>query len=189
MIGVLASAALTGVANAQGRGGGGGGGGGPRKDDASPPAVPAAPAANGPGIHRNAKGGYEVWLPPAWVVRENGDHFIAQNQRDSVDALIGPLKDHDADLTDEDVVDFIDDELDDLKVVGDSPTKIGGLDARLLDGTGLDGADVVIFKAVAIDPGEGMPVIVALVYGDEELMTQDNVKGAITHIFNSLKPI
>jgi hypothetical protein len=190
MIGVVASAALSGVANAQGRGGGGGGGGGgARKDDATPPGTvaPAADAGTG-GVHRHAKAGFDVWLPPAWSVKEAGERFTAQNPRDTVEAVVGPLADHDADLTDEDVIDFIDDELDDLKVTSDTPTKLGGVNARLIEGTASDEGDVVIFRAAAIDASDASAVLMALVYGDEEPMTQPNVQTAIKRIFSSLKP-
>lgn len=188
VLAALAALAPPIAADAQGRGGGRGGGGtgGGAQRDAEP--APAGPANAGGdnGLHRSAAGGFVVWLPPAWIARDVTKRIAAQNRADSVDALIGPL-DPDAELTDEDVVDFVDDEVDDLKVTSDAPATMGGLKARLLAGTGTDEGDAVVFRALAIDPGGDAPILMALVYGDDDIMAQDQLKAAVEHIFRSLK--
>lgn len=139
--------------------------------------------------YKNSAGKYSIWFPDPWTVRVEGNRIFAQNPKDTVEAVVGPLKDADADLVDEDVADFVDDELDSMKVQADKPMKQGILNARFLEGTGTDGPDDVIFRAVAIDPGPTDVVIEAVVYGDDDVMDKDDVKGIVQRILNSLKPL
>jgi len=139
--------------------------------------------------HTNAAGKYSIWLPDGWTVKVEGNRILAQNPKDTVEAVVGPLTDADADLVDEDVADFVDDELDSMKVVSDTASKRGGLDVRMLEGTGTDGPDTVIFRAVAVDPNAKDAVIEVVVYGDDDVMDKDDVKATVARILNSLKPL
>jgi hypothetical protein len=138
--------------------------------------------------YRNEAGRFSIWLPNPWIVTQQGDRVVAHNPSDTVQVIAGPLKDHDADLTDEDVADFVDDEIDDMRVTADRQMPVGNLATRHLEGTGKDEGDDVVFRAVAIDPGGSAPVIEALVYGDNEAMARDQVQNAVAHILRSLRP-
>ena len=137
--------------------------------------------------HTNAAGKYSIWFPDGWTVKVDGNRILAQNPKDTVEAVVGPLAD--ADLVDEDVADFVDDELDSMKVVSDTASKRGGFDVRTLEGTGTDGPDTVIFHAVAVDPNAKDAVIEVVVYGDDDVMDKDDTKATVARILNSLKPL
>jgi hypothetical protein len=139
--------------------------------------------------YRNEAGRFFIWLPDAWIVTQQGNRLDAHNPRDTVQVVVAPLKDRDADLADEDVADFVDDEIDAMRVTADQQMPVGNLPARHLEGTGKDEGDDVVFRAVAIDPGGAAPVIEALVYGDDEAMERDQVQNAVAHILRSLRPL
>jgi hypothetical protein len=141
------------------------------------------------GEHANANGKFSIWLPDPWTVKESGPRIEAHNPKDTVQVVVGPLKDPDADLTDEDVADFIDDELDAMTIKKDVASKQDGLAARILEGTGEDEDDDVDFRSIAVDPGGNAPVIVVLVYGETEAMSRDDIERIVNRILHSLKPI
>jgi hypothetical protein len=141
------------------------------------------------GEYKNPAGKFSIWLPDPWTVRVEGNRIFAQNPKDTIEVVVHPLADSDADLVDEDVTDFVDDELDSLKVVTDKPEKRGALNARYVEGTGMDGPDDVIFKAVAIDPGEKDAVIEVVIYGDDDVMDKAENQPMIQHILRSLQPL
>jgi hypothetical protein len=150
--------------------------------------VCAVPFAAQSAQYRNDAGRFSVWLPDAWIVAQQGNRLDAHNPPDTVQVVVAPLKDGDADLTDEDVADFVDDEIDEMRVTADRQMPVGNLPARHLEGTGKDEGDNVTFHAVAIDPGGTAPVIEALVYGEDKAMTHDQVQNAVAHILRSLRP-
>jgi hypothetical protein len=141
------------------------------------------------GEYKNPAGKFSLWLPDPWTVKVEGKRIFAQNPKDTIEAVAHPLDDADADLVDEDVVDFIDDELDSMKVEADRAVKHGDLNARRVDGTGKDGPDDVVFRALAIDPGGTDAVIEVVVYGDDDAMDKDEVKQMVEHILRSLHPL
>jgi hypothetical protein len=139
--------------------------------------------------YRNDAGHFSIWLPDAWIVTQQGNRLDAHNPPDTVQVAVAPLKDADADLTDDDVADFVDDEIDAMRVTADRQMPVGNLQARHLEGTGKDEGDDIVFRAVAIDPGGTAPVIEALVYGEDKAMTHDQVQNAVEHILRSLRPM
>ena len=141
------------------------------------------------GEYKNPAGKFSIWLPDPWTVRVEGKRIFAQNPKDTIEVVVHPLDDPDADLVDEDVADFVDEELDTMKVVTDKPLKHGELNARLLEGTGTDGPDDVVFRALAVDPSANDPVIEVVVYGDDDVMDKDDIKPMVQHILRSLHPL
>jgi hypothetical protein len=138
--------------------------------------------------YRNEAGHFSIWVPDAWIVTQQGNRLDAHNPPDNVQVVVAPLKDGDADLTDDDVADFVDDEIDELRVTADRQMPVGNLPARHLEGTGKDEGDDVVFRAVAIDPGGTAAVIEVLVYGEDKAMARDQVQKAVAHILRSLRP-
>ena len=149
----------------------------------------AATASAFAGEYKNPPGKFSIWLPDPWTVRVEGNRIFAQNPKDTIEVVAHPLLDPDADLVDEDVTDFVDDELDSMKVETDKPMKHGALNARYVEGTGTDGPDDVIFKALAIDPSEKDAVIEVVIYGDDDVMDKDELQPMIQHILRSLQPL
>ncbi len=147
----------------------------------------ALPAAADDLTH--AQGHFALWLPPAWPPKLDGARLTAENPQGNVDVLAGPLDDPDADLTDEDVLDFIDDELDTMKVETDTPLKHRGLNARRIAGTGTDEGDVVRFHALAVDPGGKAAIIMVLVYGAPGAFEKGRASELTEHILNSFHPV
>ncbi|MGE5202926.1 MAG: hypothetical protein ACM3O6_12775 [Acidobacteriota bacterium] len=141
------------------------------------------------GEQTNAAGKFSIWVPDGWVVKMEGKRLVGHNPADTLQILAGPLNDADADLTDEDVADFVDDELDDMEVASDKPIKRAGFNARALEGTGSDEDDDVTFRAIAIDPGAKNAVIEALVYGEDPPWTREQTQRLVTRILNSFRPM
>jgi uncharacterized iron-regulated membrane protein len=137
--------------------------------------------------HVSTGGKFSVWLPDRWVATAKGDRIEAHNPADSVQVVVGRLKDADADLSDEDVADFVDDELDDMAISKDETKNLQGRETRVLEGTGRDEEDPVNFRAVAFDPGGA--VLVALVYGDANVLGREEVSRAVERILRSVKPL
>jgi hypothetical protein len=147
--------------------------------------MPMAPAFAGTQV--NGCGRYSVWVPDNWKVTFNNERLTAESRDDDITLVVSPLKDKEADLTDEDVTDFIDDEIDDMKVTSDRRDKIAGIEARIVEGTATDDGNIS-FKAVALDPSENDAVIELLVYGAPEELNKGNAKAAIDQIVRSFKP-
>lgn len=141
------------------------------------------------GDNVNQSGKFSIWVPDQWKVTQEGNRIRARNPRDTIEVLAGPLPDTDADLVDEDVADFVDDEIDDMKITKDDKTKLGSLDARILEGEGTDEGDDIIFRALALDPGGTAAVIEVVVYGDDDIMDTPDIKRVVERILRSLKPI
>ncbi len=140
------------------------------------------------GEQANAAGHFSAWLPDGWVIAQQGNRIVAHNPPDTIDVVIGPLKDADADLVDEDVADFVDDEIDDMHVASDTTAKLAGFAARRLEGTGSDEGDAIVFRALALDPGGAAAIIEALVYGDPDVMARPQLQQVVDHILHSLRP-
>jgi hypothetical protein len=136
----------------------------------------------------NPQGKFSIWLPDSWEVTQSGNRVLAQNPKDSIEVVVGPLKDPNADLTDEDVTDFVDDELDAMKVAKDEKVTQASRPARRLEGTGADGDDDIEFRAVAIDPAEKEAVIEALVMIDHDIIDREQMEKVVEHILRSFKP-
>lgn len=135
----------------------------------------------------NPAGKFSVWLPDLWTVKHTGNRLDAHNPPNNIQVLVVPLKDDDADVVDEDVTDVVDDELDDMKVLKDEKAVHLRLQARRVQGTGNDEGDDVVFRVLAVDPGGKSPVVVALVYGETDVMARGEIQGMVERILTSLK--
>jgi hypothetical protein len=138
---------------------------------------------------RNDLGRFSVWLPDGWVIVQQGARMVGHNPGDTVQVVVGPLRDADADLVDEDVADFVDDEIDGMRVASDTNLQQAGFAARRLAGTGNDEGDDVVFHAMAIDPGGTAAVIEAVVYGETDAMGRPQLQAAVEQILTSLRPL
>ena len=85
--------------------------------------VPAASAFAG--TQTNASGKFTIWVPDDWEVTVNGKRTSAEN--DEISLVAGPLNDKTAALTDEDVKDFVGDELNNIRVIGRPSPEAGRL--------------------------------------------------------------
>lgn len=147
--------------------------------------VPATPALADTQV--NAPGKYSIWVPDNWKVTFNNERLDAESRDTEITLVVSSLKDKDADLLDEDVTDFVDDEIDDMKVTSDRRDKLGAFDVRIVEGTGTDDGNI-IFKAVALDPGTNAALIEMLIYGDPAEMKKPANRTAIDRILRSFKP-
>ena len=137
----------------------------------------------------HSAGRFSIWVPDSWTVQAQGDRLIAHNPNDNIQLVVGPIADKDADLTDEDVRDFVDEELDGMAIAADQMTTHAGRPARQLQGTGDDEDEDVVFQAVAIDPAPGLPVITALLYGETGPMARPEVQQMVARILASFRPL
>src|SRR4029077_18330580 len=99
-----------------------------------------------------------IWVPDAWKITIKNERMTADSRDNELHLVVAPIEDKSADLIDEDVSDFIDDEIDSPKITSDRREKSGGIEARVMEGTGMDDGNV-IFRAVALDPGESEGLI------------------------------
>jgi hypothetical protein len=143
----------------------------------------------------NACGKFSFWVPDDWkLAKESREGKISAERStyESADGnlyvLVGPLADRDADLMDEDVTDFIEQELDDMKVASDRRDKLENFNIRLVDGTGEDEGEAVSFKALALDPSATSGVIQILVYGVPADMSKTENEAIVERILRSLRP-
>jgi hypothetical protein len=136
----------------------------------------------------NGCGKFEVWVPDNWKVAVDGERLTGES--DDLSVLVGPLADKDADLIDEEVTDFIDEELENMKVTSDRREKLESFDVRLFEGTGRDDEEEedVVFRALALSPNTDNPVIEVLVYGAPELMSKPENQAVTERILRSLRP-
>ena|ERR1700722_5178410 len=147
--------------------------------------MPAAPAFASTQV--NACGRYSIWVPDNWKITFNNERMTAESRDNEITLVVAPLKDKEADLLDDDVTDFVDDEIDDMKVTSDRRDKVGGFQVRIFEGTGTDDGNIT-FKALAIDPSENEAVIEMLIYGDPGEMKRPANKANIDRILRSFKP-
>jgi len=141
----------------------------------------------------NACGKYAVWLPDRWKVTIKNERLTALSRDNKLHLVVAPLEDKTAELLDDDVGDFIDDELDDMKITADRREKLSGVEARVMEGTGTNEDDDneadVSFRAVALQPGEKTGVIEILIYGAPGEMKRPEARAVVDRIMRSFKPI
>jgi hypothetical protein len=147
--------------------------------------LPAAPAFADTQV--NACGRYAIWVPDAWKVTAKNERLTADSRDDELHVIVAPIRDKSADLIDDDVTDFIDSELDDIKITSDRREKSGGIEARVIEGTGTDDGNI-LFRAVTLDPGESEGLIEVLIYGDPGEMKRPANKAIVERIVRSFKP-
>jgi hypothetical protein len=139
----------------------------------------------------NVCGKFSFWVPDDWKATKDSDN-VARTTFDSADGnlsvIAGPLSEEDADLTDDDVLDFADEELDEMKVTSDKPDTYEKFDVRLVEGTGQDDGDDVVFKMLALDPNGDGTVLAVLIYGSEADMKKPSNQAAIDQILHGLRP-
>jgi hypothetical protein len=140
----------------------------------------------------NVCGKFSFWIPDDWKAASYGEAKAERSTFESPDAtlyvLVGPLTDKDADITDEDVTDFADEELDEMKVTSDTRDTLEKFNVRLVEGTGIDEGDPVIFRMLALDPGTTEGVLAVMVYGDARTMNRAENRATIERILRSVRP-
>jgi hypothetical protein len=156
-----------------------------------PPALgPTASACAGTIV--NVCGKFSFWVPDDWKAvterRSSAERTTYQSADGALSVVVGPLADKEANLSDEEVSDSIEEELDDVKVASDKSDKIDNFNIRRMDGTAEDDGDPVIFKALALDPGAAAAVLQVLVYGALEDMNRTDNEAVIERILRSLRP-
>jgi uncharacterized protein YbdZ (MbtH family) len=147
--------------------------------------TPAAPALADTKV--NACGRYSIWVPDSWEVTLKKERMTAESRDNGLYLVVAPIEDKSADLIDDDVVDFIDDELENRKITSDRREKLGGMAARIVEGTGTDNGNMS-FRAVALDPGENEGLIEMLIYAPPGEMKQPAIKAMVDRIVRSFKP-
>jgi hypothetical protein len=133
-------------------------------------------------------GRYSIWLPNNWKVTINKDRLTAISGDDEIWLVVAPLSDKDADLLDEDVTNFVKEEIENVKFTSDRRDKLSNFQVRILEGTDDDEGKKVFFKALALDPGGNEAVIELLVYADRTEMNRPANKNVIDRILRSLMP-
>jgi hypothetical protein len=142
----------------------------------------AAPPAFA-GTQINANGRFSIWVPDDWEVTFNGKRLSAESEE--LTLVAQPLTDKTAALTDDDVKDFVGNELDNIRIAVDRLDKLDGFDIRLLEG--FDDDDNA-FSSLALLPRAGERVIQVLVYGGTAEMGQPEVRSTVDRILRSLRP-
>jgi hypothetical protein len=135
------------------------------------------------GTQVNGSGKFSIWVPDDWEVTFNGKRLSAES--DEISLVVGPLADKAAALADEDVRDFVGDELNNIKVSVDRLEKLEGFDIRVLEGTD---EDENAFRSLALLPRAGERIIEALAYGDPAEMDRPETRSIIDRILRSLRP-
>lgn len=136
----------------------------------------------------NGCGRYEIWTPDNWKITLNKDRLEAESPDNEIVLVVAPVNDRSADLLDADTTEFIDNEINEPKVTSDRRDKVGGLEARILEGVGRDNNDPVSFKAVALDPGGFEGLVEMIVYGAPEMMERHTYKTIFEQMLASFKP-
>jgi hypothetical protein len=140
----------------------------------------------------NTCGKFSFWVPDDWKATKEDDTPIDRLTFESPDGnlslLVGPLAEKDADLKDEEVTDFADEELDEMKVTGDKNDTVEKFKVRLIEGTGEDEGDPVVFKMLALDPDTDDTVLAIMIYGDTRHMSKADTQATIDKILRSLRP-
>jgi hypothetical protein len=156
----------------------------------APTLMPTALACAGTIV--NVCGKFSFWVPDDWKAakesKASAERSTYQNADGTLYVLVGPVADRDADLVDEDVKDFIEEEIDDVKFEADTREKVENFNVRLLSGTGQDESDPVGFKALALDPGVTTGLLQVLVYGAPSDMSKTENEAVIERILRSLRP-
>lgn len=139
----------------------------------------------------NVCGKFSFWVPDDWKMTKEGDS-AERTTYDSPDGnislLVGPIAEKDADLSDEEVTDFADEELDEMKVTGDKLDTVEKFKVRLVEGTGEDEGDPVVFKMLALDPETDDTVLAIIIYGSARNMEKSENQATIDKILRSLRP-
>lgn len=147
--------------------------------------MPAAPTFADTQV--NACGRYSIWVPDAWKITIENEKLSAESRDGELYMIAGPIEDKFADLIDGDVTEFIEDELQDMKITSDRRDKLAGLEARILQGTGTDEGSRV-FTAAALDPSENEGLIEVLIHGAPAAMKRPANKAIVDRILQSFKP-
>jgi hypothetical protein len=146
--------------------------------------VPTVPAFAASQV--NTSGKFTIWVPDDWQVTVNGKRTTAEN--DELSLVVGPLIDKTVALADDDVKDFVGDEINNIKVTADRFHKHEGFEVRVLEGAGDDDGDPILFRSLALSLQPGGRVIQALVYGDPEEMNRPEARATVERILLSLRP-
>jgi hypothetical protein len=136
----------------------------------------------------NACGKYAIWVPDTWKVYIKNERLTAESRDNDLYMVVAPLEDKTAELLDDDVGDFIDAELDNMKITADRREKLDGLEARIIEGTGTDDGEM-FFRAIALKPSEDDGIIVMLIYGEPGEMKRPTNRTIIDRIVHSFRPM
>ncbi|HLH95088.1 MAG TPA: hypothetical protein VKW08_08215 [Xanthobacteraceae bacterium] len=147
--------------------------------------LPAAPTLAH--VQVNACGRYSIWIPDTWKITATNEKLTAESRDGELYLVVSPVEDKSADLIDDDVTEFVENELESVSVTSDRREKFAGLDARVIEGTGVDDGDRS-FKAVALDPSENEGLIEVLVYGSPRVMKRPANRSIVDRILHSFKP-
>ena len=135
----------------------------------------------------NACGRYSIWVPDTWEITIKKERMTAESRNNGLYLVVAPIEDKSADLIDDEVADFIDEELENRKITSDRREKLGGVEARIMEGTGTDNGNMS-FRAVALDPGENEGLIEMLIYAPVGEMKQAAIKAIVDRVVRSFKP-
>jgi hypothetical protein len=136
----------------------------------------------------SACGRYSIWVPNNWKITINKQRLTAISRDNEIWLVVAPLSDKDADLLDEDVTNFVKEEIENVKFTSDRRDKLRDFQVRILEGTGDDEGNKIFFKALALDPGGNEAVSELLIYADRAAMSRPANKNIIDRILRSLMP-
>jgi len=140
----------------------------------------------------NTCGKFSFWVPDDWKVTKEGTDSVERTSVESKDGtlsvLVGPLPDKTAVLTDEDVTDFVDEEFDDMKVTADKRDMVEKFNVRLLEGTGTDEGEAIVFKMLALDAGVDGGVLAVVISGEPKDLGRAENQATIEKILRSVRP-
>jgi hypothetical protein len=136
----------------------------------------------------NVCGRYSISVPNNWKTTTNEERLTAISPDNDTWLVVAPLGDKDADLLDEDVTNFVKEEIENVKFTSDRRDKLGDFQVRILEGTGDDEGNKGFFKALALDPGSNEAVIEVLIYADRTEISRTLYRNVFDPILRSLMP-
>lgn len=131
--------------------------------------------------------GFSIWLPSNWATQTNEDRVDAHSSNEVLylraQVLDLPPK---ATLATAPLEGVIDDELDDYDLLSDQMDTTGPSPLRVVEGSGEDEGDDVVFRVVAIPGAKPTQVVLAMIYAEEDAFQYQSNRDTVARILASL---
>jgi hypothetical protein len=134
-------------------------------------------------------GRYSIWLPSGWTVTQKNTHLAAHDAVEDIDVIAGPVVIGNGDIASHEIMHFIDDELDGVKISKDARSHKNRQDTRVIEGTGWDDGTAIHFYARAVAPPDKAYAFVVLAYGEADDVSDGAGHTVVDLILHSLKPM
>lgn len=131
--------------------------------------------------------GFSIWVPSNWVTQTDDGQFNAHSGNEALylraQLLDLPPK---GTLATAPLEGVVDDELDDYDVLSDNIDTSGPKPLRVMEGSGEDEGDDVLFRMVALPAAQPTQVALAMVYGEEDGFQYQSNRDTAARILASL---